>query len=224
MRRREFIRLLGGAAVAWPVAARAQSGERVRRVGVLGGFRDIERTAWSRPSVRPCGGWLDGGAQPADRHRSGEGDGARIRALATELAGASPEVCWPCRRLALVALRELTRTIPISSSTCPIRSTEGSSQHGASGRQRTGFTSFEYSLGSKWLEALKESSPGLARVMVMLNEQNYHFAWAVMRAIESGGALARHPYERGRHPQCRGHRARLQRFRARARWRPDRLP
>jgi putative ABC transport system substrate-binding protein len=185
MRRREFIALVGGAAV-WPLAARAQQGERVRRVAILSGFRDADRrshVAGFRQALREAG-WSEGRNVRID-YLSAEGDSARIRAFAAELVGTPPDAVLAMATPALVALREVSRTIPIVfvNVSDPVDGGFVASMARPGGNV-TGFTSFEYSLGSKWLETLKEASPGLARVMVMLSEQNYT-SRGLLRAIEA---------------------------------------
>ena len=116
MRRREFIALLGGAAAAWPLAARAQQGERMRRVGVLiGGYRQTDREGQARiaaflDSFRKLG-WTDGRNVRIDT-RWGEGDANRGKASAAEFVRSAPDVIVVAGNPSLAELQRLTTTIP----------------------------------------------------------------------------------------------------------------
>ena len=115
MKRREFITLLGGAA-AWPFAARAQQGDRVRRIGVLmsGDENDPVRKTWVSAFIQALAGlgWADGRNVRMDFRWAG-GDTNRIRVLAQELLGLQPDLIVTDSTPATVALRGETRTIPI---------------------------------------------------------------------------------------------------------------
>src|SRR5258708_20139195 len=116
MRRREFILLLGGAAAAWPLAARAQQADRVRRIGVLNPF--VENDAEERANLTAFRqtleklGWSDGRNVRID-YRWGSADPARIRAHAKELVSLDPDVILVSTALALQPLQQETRSIPI---------------------------------------------------------------------------------------------------------------
>jgi putative ABC transport system substrate-binding protein len=115
IRRREFITLLGGAA-AWPLAARAQQGHRVRRIGVLMGGRETDPVWKARHYVFTQAladlGWTDGRNVRIDLRYAG-GDTNRIRALAQELVGLQPDIILASGATVTVALQRETRTIPI---------------------------------------------------------------------------------------------------------------
>src|SRR5262245_11746583 len=115
MKRRNFITLLGGAAVAWPVAARAQQGERVRRVGLLRGTAD-DREGQARVTAPKQGlqelGWTDGGNIQIET-RFGGADVGRIRAHAAELVALAPDVIVGQTTPVIRALRQATSSIPI---------------------------------------------------------------------------------------------------------------
>jgi putative ABC transport system substrate-binding protein len=111
MNRRKFIAGLGGAA-AWPLAARAQQGERVRRIGVLMVGDENDPAAKTIVSALPGLGWADGRNVRMDV-RWGGGDPNRIRALAQELVGLQPDIVLANSTPATVALQRETRTIPI---------------------------------------------------------------------------------------------------------------
>jgi putative ABC transport system substrate-binding protein len=174
MRRREFIAGLGSAA-AWPLAARAQQGDRVRRIGVLsaGDENDpLAKTAFSAFTQAFAGlGWTDGRNVRMDvRWGGGSGDINRIRALAQKLVGLQPDIILTAGTPATVAVQRETRTIPIVF--------EGVAEPVASGivprlnqpgGNITGFAAFETTLGGKWLELLSEIAPGLKRAAIMFN-------------------------------------------------------
>ena len=116
MRRRDFITLLGGAAAAWPLAARAQQGDRVRRIGVLMPFDENDLVPKPRISAFTQAladlGWTDGRNVRIDL-RWGSGDINRIRALAQELVGLQPDIILTGGTPATAAFQRETRTIPI---------------------------------------------------------------------------------------------------------------
>src|SRR3977135_857152 len=116
MRRREFLGGLGGAAVAWPIAARAQQPDRVRRIGVLQAINESDPEGQLRkdPFVRGLQkfGWTEGANVMID-YRWGDDDADRIRLYATELTSMRPDVIWTSGALPLLALKRATRTIPI---------------------------------------------------------------------------------------------------------------
>jgi putative ABC transport system substrate-binding protein len=172
IRRREFITLLGGAA-AWPLATRAQQGDRVRRIGVLMGGGESDPLAnpnFSAFTRALAGlGWADGRNVRMDLRRYGE-DINRIRALAHELVDLQPEIILATSTAATLALQRETRTIPIvfANLADPIASGIVPRLDRPSGNI-TGFVNFEASLGGKWLELLSEIAPGLKRAAIMFN-------------------------------------------------------
>jgi putative ABC transport system substrate-binding protein len=172
IRRREFIGLLGGAAV-WPVAARAQQGERVRRIGALMPFDENDPEGKRRFSAFTQAladlGWTDGRNMRMDV-RWGGGDNDRVRALARELAGLQLDIILTNAIPAIVALQRETRTIPIvfASVSDPVASGIVV-RLDRPGGNITGFASFEATLGGKWLELLSEIAPGLKRTAIMFN-------------------------------------------------------
>src|SRR5262252_8775628 len=116
IRRREFIAGLGGAAASWPLAARAQQGDRVRRIGVLVGYDENDPLAKSEVSAFTQAlaglGWTDGRNVRIDVRWTGD-DINRIRALAQELVGLQPDIILAGGTTGTVALQRETRTIPI---------------------------------------------------------------------------------------------------------------
>src|SRR5262245_54372574 len=172
MRRREFICLLGGAA-AWPLAARAQPGDRVRRIGVLMPYDENDPLMKSRISAftqaLAGSGWTDGRNVRMDVRWAGT-DNNRIRALAQELVGLQPDIIVTGSTPATAALQRETRAIPIvfAHMADPVVSGLVARLDRPSGNV-TGFATNEPSLGGKWPELLSEIAPGLKRVAMMFN-------------------------------------------------------
>src|SRR5271169_1814264 len=171
MRRREFITFLGGVAVAWPRAARAQQPERVRRIGVLFslGENDTEsvtRRAAFEQALKALG-WINGGNLRID-YRWAEGDAGLIRKFVAELVASAPDVIVTSGSLTAGPMARATHNIPIVFLQVidPVGSglVESMAQPGGN---VTGFMQFEYSLAGKWLELLKELAPNLSRVAVL---------------------------------------------------------
>ena len=170
MKRREFITLLGGAAVAWPLAARAQQSERVRRIGVLMYLAadDAEgqaRLAAFTQALKQLG-WSDGGNLRIDTRWATADD---IRRHAAELAALAPDVLVAGTGTATVApLLQATRTVPIVFAAVidPVGAGFVASL-ARPGGNATGFTMFEYGMSAKWLELLKEIAPRVTRAAVL---------------------------------------------------------
>jgi putative tryptophan/tyrosine transport system substrate-binding protein len=170
MRRREFITLLGGAAAAWPLAARAQ--ERVRRVGVLFGANaagDVEgqaRIDAFRQAMELLG-WTTGRNLQIE-YRWGAADAANLRKYAAELAAFAPDVILASGTVSLGPLLQETRTVPIVfvNVADPVGAGFVNSLSRPGGNA-TGFMQFEYSLSAKWLELLKQIAPGVTRAAVL---------------------------------------------------------
>jgi putative ABC transport system substrate-binding protein len=171
IRRRDFITLLGGAA-AWPLASRAQQGNRVRRIGVFisGDENDPEprAPAFFTQALADLG-WTVGRNVRMDVRRTG-GDINRSRALAQELIGLQPDILVTNGAAATAAVQRETRTIPIVFADVPdpVASSIVARLDRPSGNI-TGFASFEATLGGKWLELLLEIAPGLKRATIMFN-------------------------------------------------------
>jgi putative ABC transport system substrate-binding protein len=172
IRRREFITLLGGAA-AWPVLARAQQGERMRRIGVL--MPGDENDSVFKPRLSAFtqaladSGWTDGRNVRMDLRRPGA-DNNRIQALAHGLVSLQPDIIVTNGTLATAALQRETRTIPIvfANVSDPVASGIVPRLDRPSGNV-TGFASYEATLGGKWLELLSEIATGLKRAAIMYN-------------------------------------------------------
>jgi putative ABC transport system substrate-binding protein len=172
MRRREFIAGLGSAA-AWPMVARAQQVERMRRIGVLTGGDENDPGTKSLVSAFTQSvadlGWTDGRNLRMDV-RWGRGDPNRIRALAQELVGLKPDSILTTSSPATVALQRETQTIPIVFAGVAEAVASGIvSRLDRPNGNITGFANWEASMGGKWLELLAEIAPGLKRAAVMFN-------------------------------------------------------
>jgi putative ABC transport system substrate-binding protein len=172
IRRRDFIAGLGGTA-AWPLAARAQQGDRVRHIGVLAGLDEngpLAKTFVS-PFIQALAGlgWTDGRNLRMDLRWRG-GDINRIRGLARELVGLQPDIIVTSGSASTIALRRETRTIPIVFAGAGDPVPRGIVPWlDRPGGNVTGFATEEASLGGKWLELLSEIAPGLKRAAFMFN-------------------------------------------------------
>jgi putative ABC transport system substrate-binding protein len=170
MRRREFITLLGGAA-AWPMAARAQQPDRMRRIGVLVPIAEDDPDAHARLTTFRAHleqlGWTDRRNVQIDT-RFGEGDADRIRKSATELVALAPDVILANATPALASLLQMTRTVPIVfvGVADPVGAGFVDKLARPSGNA-TGFAMYDYSISAKWLELLKEIAPSVKRVGVL---------------------------------------------------------
>ena len=171
MRRRDFIKVIGGGAVAWPLVARAQQQPgRVRLIGALTGTADGPelkvRFAAFRQELQHLG-WIDGQNVRIDV-RFGEGNAARMRKQAAELVALSPDVIVTGGGQATELVLQATRTIPIVFVLVPDPVGSGLVESLAEpGGNATGFAQFEYSLSAKWPELLKEIAPNVKRVAVI---------------------------------------------------------
>src|SRR5437763_3395573 len=171
MRRREFITLLGGAAAAWPLAARAQQRERMRSVGVLTPFAAHNTEGQNRVTAFAQAlqqlGWSVG--QNARLHyRWGDGTSATMQKYAAELVALAPDVILADSSAALSPLLQATQTIPIVFAIVADPVGAGYVETLARpGGNATGFTPFEYGVAGKWLELLKEIAPRVTRAAVL---------------------------------------------------------
>jgi putative ABC transport system substrate-binding protein len=170
MRRREVITLLGAAA-AWPLAARAQQTERVRRIGVLMNVGESDRRGQAQLAafVQRLAdlGWIDGRTVRLDiRWSAGSADAAHR--YAAELVALSPDVILAATSPAVAALKQATRTVPIVfvGVIDPVGAGFIKSLPRPGGNI-TGFTQFEYAIAAKWLELLREIVPSVSRVAVL---------------------------------------------------------
>jgi putative tryptophan/tyrosine transport system substrate-binding protein len=168
--RRNFITLLGGAAAAWPLAARAQQAERMRRIGVLFNLAadDAEgqgRVAAFQQALQQLG-WADGRNVRIDYRWAG--DTGRFRRYAEELLALAPDVVLASATPSVQALQQATGAVPIVFANVSDPVAAGIVDSLARpGGNTTGFTYFEFGFGAKWLELLKEIAPRVTRVAVL---------------------------------------------------------
>jgi putative ABC transport system substrate-binding protein len=190
IRRRQFLTLLGGAAVAWPLAVRAQQPERVRQIGVLMGTSesDPDQKGMVSTFTRALAelGWTEGTNIRIER-RWAEGDFARLGRHALDLARLAPDAIFAQGTPATTALRQAAPATPLVfvMITDPISSGLVSS-FAYPGGNITGFTNYEFSMGGKWLEILKEMTASVAQVAVVFNPDNPALH-GQLRSIEVAG-------------------------------------
>ena len=172
MRRREFLGVMGGTVAAWPLVARAQQAERVRRIGMLlsqaESNAEPQGLAALRDELRRLG-WTEGRDVRID-HRSAKADATTMQGLAQELVALKPDLIITQNTATTVSVLQQTRTIPIIFVvvTDPIGSGFVASLSRPGGNV-TGFIDLEGSLGGKWLQLLKEIAPDLARAAFLFN-------------------------------------------------------
>jgi ABC-type uncharacterized transport system substrate-binding protein len=175
MRRREFITLLGGAAAAWPLAARAQQLDRMRRLGVLMGFAEGDHEAQARiagfKQALEGLGWTNG-RNIEFNYRWTLGDADRMRVYARELVQLAPDVILSATTLALAAARQETGTVPIVF--VNVSDPVGSglvANLSRPGGNITGFSNFEPLMGGKWVQLLKELAPRVTQIALISNPE-----------------------------------------------------
>jgi putative ABC transport system substrate-binding protein len=172
MRRREFITLASSAAIAWPLATRAQQPERMRRVGIfLAGRAESDPEAQARVRAFVQGldgaGWIEGRNIRIDI-RWGRGLTANLRRFAAELVRLTPDVLLATGGTSIGPLLEATQTIPIVFAQVPDPLGAGIVDSlSRPGGNATGFASFEYNIAGKWLELLKQIAPGATRIAIL---------------------------------------------------------
>jgi ABC-type uncharacterized transport system substrate-binding protein len=173
MKRREFITLLGGAAITWPLAARAQPPGRMRRIGIFINLASEDPEGQSRNAAFLQGlqelGWSVGRNVRIDyRWGANNLDPDRMRKDAADLLALAPDVVLAATAPIVVALQQVSRTVPIAfvGVIDPVGAGLVASL-ARPGGNATGFIMFEYGISAKWLELLKEISPGVKRVAVL---------------------------------------------------------
>jgi putative ABC transport system substrate-binding protein len=176
MRRRDFLAVLGGATAAWPLATRAQQGERMRRVGVLIGGTPDDPDVQSRSAVLwrtlQERGWIEGRTIQFE-YRFASDDADLRQSHAVELAAKAPDVIVAGSLPVAQALKQATTTIPIvfyGGADPIISGLVASLAH--PGGNITGFPAFEPSIASKWVELLKEIAPGSRRIGIVIAREN----------------------------------------------------
>jgi ABC-type uncharacterized transport system substrate-binding protein len=189
MKRRKFISLLGAAAAAWPLAARAQQSQKARRIGALMALgeddpQSAERVASFRQALADLG-WSEARNLKIE-WRWTRGDIARVREYSAELVRLAPEVILAQGTPNVAALKQATTSIPIVFAVVNDPVAQGfiaSMAH--PGGNITGFSFLEYSMVGKSLEMLKQVAPDLARVAVMFNPETYPFYDIHLRSFET---------------------------------------
>ena len=192
MRRREFISLVASSAVSWPIGARAQLGERVRRIGMLMALAQTDPEAQLRVGALEAGlrelGWIEGRNIHIDYHWA-PGEANALRAQAAELIRSTPEVIIAHSTPVLAAIRQEGSALPIVfvQVTDPV---DGGfvPNFTRPGGHVTGFTSFEFTIGSKWLEALKLVAPTVRRVALIFNPDTAPFAAKFWQPVENAAS------------------------------------
>ena len=189
IRRREFIFTLGGAAAAWPLSARAQQPERMRRIGVLMALAEDDPDSRPRVEAFQQGlerlGWTLGRNLRIDYHWAG-GDLERTRAAVAELMRLPPDVILAEGTPNLRLLRQRTSSIPIVFTVVSEPVAAGfvaSLAH--PGGNITGFTNLEPSMGEKWLELLKEISPRVSRAALVFNPDTIPVSFQSSRSAQA---------------------------------------
>jgi len=186
--RRDLITLLGGV-VAWPLAARAQQGEQMRRIGVLMNGAATETIPRSYVATFVQGlrqlGWSEGQNLRIDV-RWNAGDAALARIYAAQLIGLTPDVILAASTTNLTVIQQATNTVPVVfvQVSDPVEQGFVASVTKPGGNL-TGFSMFEFSVGGKWVDLLKEIAPSLARVAVMFNPDTSPQSKFFMRSIEA---------------------------------------
>jgi putative tryptophan/tyrosine transport system substrate-binding protein len=192
MRRRTFVSLLGKAAassVIWPFAALAQQSERVRRIGVIAGNLETDpeeqiRLKAFRQQLAELA-WSEGRNVTFD-YRFGASDADRIQSAVRELMNLKPDVVLTSGTPLAFALQKQTRSIPVVFTLVadPVASGLVASL-ARPGENMTGFTNYEYTIGGKWVELLRESAPLVRRILAIENPENAGAA-GLLREIEAG--------------------------------------
>jgi putative tryptophan/tyrosine transport system substrate-binding protein len=191
MRRREFIVLLGGAATTWPLAARAQQPDGMRRIGVLTPFTEGDQEAKTWLKAFQDGlqqlGWTQGRNVSID-YRWAED---RLQINATELVKMRPDVLFAAASPAVEALRQQTHSLPIVfvQVSDPVK-LGIVADLARPGGNITEFTNFEHAIGGKWLELIRDTAPGTMRVLAIF-EPDQPAQLAYLQAIEAAAPTFR---------------------------------
>jgi putative tryptophan/tyrosine transport system substrate-binding protein len=186
-KRRDFITLIGAAAAGWPLSVRAQT-KRIRRIGVLMGLVASDPEAQSRVVAFENGlrelGWVKGHNLSIEYRWAG--DGNVLRDQAAELVAMEPDLILANTTPVTAALQKQSRTVPIVFTQVSDPVGQGLVPNLAHpGGNLTGLTSFEFSIGTKWLEALKQAAPRVTRVLLMFNPDSAPFADLFLQPVEA---------------------------------------
>jgi len=191
MKRREFITLIGGAVIAWPLAVRAQQAAGMRRVGVLVGNASSADDPLAQKELSPFrnamqhAGWIEGKTIQIE-YRYGAGNPAKIEVAAAELVELTPDVIYSLTLKAVQALIQKTRTIPIVFSLVadPVGMGVVTNLRHPGGNV-TGFDVWEPSVSGKWLQLLKEISPTVSHVGILYNPDVAPYAATLISAASA---------------------------------------
>ena len=175
MRRRDFITLVGGVAAAWLLAARAQQGERMRRIVFLHALAEDDPEVQARIAAFRQGletlGWTESRNIQIE-HRFSAGDFAQMQAYTAELVSSAPDLIVASSSPVLAVLKQATRTIPIVFSVVNDPVGQGFvASLARPGGNITGFTFVDFALIGKWLEMLKEIAPGVRRMILISTDR-----------------------------------------------------
>jgi putative ABC transport system substrate-binding protein len=193
LKRRQFITLLGGAAVAWPTAARAQQPERMKRIGVLMGYPESDSEAQTKIAAFQDGlqklGWTEGRNTRIDTRWATPADAESMERFAKELVALQPDLILSSTTPTTAALLQQTRTIPIVFATVadPVGSGFVASFPRPGGKV-TGFVVFEASLAGKWIELLKEIAPRVNRIAFLFNPATATYAEFYLNPFKAAAA------------------------------------
>jgi ABC-type uncharacterized transport system substrate-binding protein len=193
MKRREFITLLGGSALAWPLAARAQQPTALRRIGVLMGYAENDPVAQARVSEFRRGlhelGWTEG-RNLAFEYRWPGVDPQRIREQAAEIVALAPDVIMSSPAQVTLELNRATRSLPVIFVNVPDPVEVGLVATLAHpGGNMTGFANFEHAMAGKWLEILKETIPSSSHVGVLYTRENPAWRGRLRKIEEAAPSL-----------------------------------
>jgi putative ABC transport system substrate-binding protein len=190
MRRRDIIKVVAGSVAAWPLATHAQQLDRMRRLGVLTSTMEADMEGQARVAALRLGllehGWVEG-RNLKIHYRWGGFNPSRIRAYAAELTALNPDVIFAAPSAALAEVQRATRTIPIvfAQVSDPVGAGFVTSLAHPGGNI-TGFALYEFAIGAKWLELLKQIAPSVTRVAVIYDPANPS-ATGFLPLIEAAG-------------------------------------
>ena len=193
MKRREFITLLGGAAVSWPLAARAEQSDRMRRIGVLMAFVENDPEATARMTAFRLGlakrGWSEGRNVQIDYRRATPGDTAQYRVFAKELIALQPDVVVAHSPAVVETFKRESRSLPIVfvNVSDPIGAGFIASL-ARPGGNLTGVLHYEAGIVGKWLALLKEIAPRVRRVVLLANRSTTASFGYFMQSARAGAA------------------------------------
>ena len=192
LKRREFITLLGGAAVAWPLAARAQQGERMRRVVFLHALAEHDPQVQARIAAFRQGletfGWMEN-RNVRIEHRYSAGDVAQMQAHTAELVSSAPDLIVATSTPVIASLKHAIHSTPIVFAMLNDPVGQGFvASLSRPGRNITGFTFIDFPLIGKWLEFLREIAPKVRRVALIFNPQTAPYFPFYLRELGAGAA------------------------------------